>query len=29
VIVIHHGETAAELEASEISEARLYKELAA
>jgi simple sugar transport system ATP-binding protein len=29
VIVIHQGESAAELEASEISEARLYKELAA
>jgi simple sugar transport system ATP-binding protein len=29
VIVIHQGESAAELQASEISEARLYKELAA
>ena len=29
VIVIHHGESGAQLEASEISEARLYKELAA
>jgi simple sugar transport system ATP-binding protein len=29
VIVIHQGEAGAELEASEISEARLYKELAA